>query len=236
MTRDLKLQALTQERSPSVTDVVYEKLYNSIVSLDMPPGTKLSEADVASKLEVSRQPVRDAFYRLSQQGFLLIRPQRATVVTKISTAAVLKARFIRTALELETICTAMKRATPEDIQALEDNIEGQKIAVESETREEFHELDDALHAKICAIAGHPEVWTLIKDNKAHMDRVRYLSLNKEGSQIAFDEHVAILKAFKSKDKHEVVELTRLHLNRIAESINSIKAAHTEFFEEEDREN
>ncbi len=236
MTRDLKLQALTQERSPSVTDVVYEKLYNSIVSLDMPPGTKLSEADVANKLEVSRQPVRDAFYRLSQQGFLLIRPQRATVVTKISTAAVLKARFIRTALELETICTAMKQATAEDIQALEDNIDGQQRAIENEKRDEFHELDDALHAKICAIAGHPEVWTLIKDNKAHMDRVRYLSLNHEGSQIAHDEHAEILKAFKSKNKQNVIELMRAHLNRIADSIHTIRAAHIEFFEEEDREN
>lgn len=236
MGQDLKLQALTQERAPSVTDIVYGQLYDSIVGLTMPPGTKLSEADVASQLGVSRQPVRDAFYRLSQQGFLLIRPQRATVVTKISTAAVLKARFIRTALELETTCTAMKRATPTDIRTLEENLEGQKRAIESEKREEFHELDDAFHANLCAIAGHPEVWTLIKDNKAHMDRVRYLSLSKEGSQIAYDEHVAILKEIKSVNKQNVIELMRSHLNRIADSIHTIRAAHTEFFEEEDREN
>lgn len=236
MTRDLKLQALTQERSPSVTDVVYEKLYNSIVSLDMPPGTKLSEADVASKLEVSRQPVRDAFYRLSQQGFLLIRPQRATVVTKISTAAVLKARFIRTALEIEVICTAMIKATANDIAALEENIAKQKRAIEAEERDIFHELDDALHAKLCAIAGHPEVWTLIKDNKAHMDRVRYLSLDKAGSEIAYNEHVGIIDAMKSRDKNKVTTLLRSHLNRIANSITAIRAAHIEFFEEEDREN
>ncbi|SEK43101.1 GntR family transcriptional regulator [Pacificibacter marinus] len=236
MGHDLKLQTLTQDRPPSVTDVVYGQLYDSIVGLHMPPGTKMSEADVAKKLGVSRQPVRDAFYRLSQQGFLLIRPQRATVVTKISTAAVHKARFIRTALELETTCTAMKKATPADIARLEDNLEKQKSAISDENRERFHELDDAFHAQLCAIAGHPEVWTLIKDNKAHMDRVRYLSLDREGSQIAFDEHVEILKAMKSKDKNHVIELMRAHLNRIAKSINTIHAAHTEFFEEDDHEN
>ncbi|MFT6425648.1 MAG: DNA-binding GntR family transcriptional regulator [Celeribacter sp.] len=236
MGQDLKLQALTQERGPSVTDIVYGQLYDSIVGLSMPPGTKLSEADVASKLGVSRQPVRDAFYRLSQQGFLLIRPQRATIVTKISTAAVHKARFIRTALELEIACTAMKKATPDDLAKLEENLEGQKRAIESEKRETFHELDDALHAQLCAIAGHPEVWTLIKDNKAHMDRVRYLSLDKEGSQIALNEHIEILKALKAKNRNDVIDLMRAHLNRIAKSINTIKAAHIEFFEEEDREN
>ncbi|MDO6616770.1 MULTISPECIES: GntR family transcriptional regulator [Pacificibacter] len=236
MGQGLKLQALTQERAPSVTDIVYGQLYDSIVGLAMPPGTKLSEADVASQLGVSRQPVRDAFYRLSQQGFLLIRPQRATVVSKISPAAVLKARFIRTALELETTCAALKRATPEDFQTLEDNLEHQRQAIETDQRDVFHELDDAFHALICTIAGHPEVWTLIKDNKAHMDRVRYLALDKKSSTTAFNEHVAILAAMKADDKQTVNDLMRSHLNRIADTIHTIRAEHTEFFEEDDHEN
>lgn len=236
MGQGLKLQALTKERAPSVTDIVYGQLYDSIVSLAMPPGTKLSEADVANQLGVSRQPVRDAFYRLSQQGFLLIRPQRATVVTKISTAAVFKARFIRTALELETTCAAMKRATPEDIRTLEDNLEQQRQAIEAEKRDAFHEFDDAFHALICTIAGYPEVWTLIKDNKAHMDRVRYLALDKKGAETAFNEHIAILAAMKADSKQTVYNLMRSHLNRIADTIHIIRAEHTEFFEEDDHEN
>jgi DNA-binding GntR family transcriptional regulator len=235
MGQGLKLQALHQERAPSVTDIVYGQLYDSIVGLAMPPGTKLSEADVASQLGVSRQPVRDAFYRLSQQGFLLIRPQRATVVSKISTAAVLKARFIRTALELETTCTAMKQATPDDFRALEDNLEKQRNAIDTENRDAFHEHDDAFHAQICAIAGHPEVWTLIKDNKAHMDRARYLALDRKSSLTAFDEHVAILAAMKANQKQSVIDLMRSHLNRIADTIQTIRAEHTEFFEEDDHE-
>ncbi|MEM5474878.1 GntR family transcriptional regulator [Pacificibacter sp. AS14] len=236
MGQNLKLQALTQERSPSVTDVVYRQLYDSIVGLTMTPGTKLSEADVASQLGVSRQPVRDAFYRLSQQGFLLIRPQRATVVTKISPAAVLKARFIRTALELETTCTALERANPKDFRSLEDNLDLQKRAIENDKRDVFHELDDEFHAEICVIAGHPEVWTLIKNNKAHMDRVRYLALDKQVSQKAFNEHVAILDAMKAGDKPRLSDLLRSHLNRIANTIQTIRVEHSEFFEEDDHEN
>ncbi|RPE71674.1 GntR family transcriptional regulator [Pacificibacter maritimus] len=235
MEQELKLQALTPDRGPSVTDIVYRQLYDGIVCLDMPPGTKLSEADVAQKLAVSRQPVRDAFYRLSQQGFLLIRPQRATVVTQISTAAVHKARFIRTALEIETCCTAITKATSADIMRLEENLRLQKQVLNSGSRDDFHELDDEFHATICATAGHPEVWTLIKDNKAHMDRVRYLSLDKEGTQIAYDEHCEILKALINKDKTKVTEAIRSHLNRISKSISTIRAEHINYFDEEDRE-
>ena len=57
---------------------------------------------------VSRQPVRDAFYRLSRLGFLTIWPQRATIVAPISERAVLQARFIRTAIELETVQAAAR--------------------------------------------------------------------------------------------------------------------------------
>jgi DNA-binding GntR family transcriptional regulator len=235
MGQSLKRQAFASNRGPTVTDSVYGQLYNSIVGLEMPPGTKLSEADVAQKLAVSRQPVRDAFYRLSQQGFLLIRPQRATVVTKISTAAVHKARFIRTALELETSCAAMEKATPVDIDSLEDALILQKEAVEGGLRDKFYQLDDAFHAQICNIAGHPDVWTLIKDNKAHIDRLRYLSLNKKGFEIAFDEHAGILRAIKNKNKPILTDLMRAHLNRIEKSIYTVRAAHIEFFEEEDRE-
>lgn len=71
-------------RLPSVADQVFEGLYDRIVSLALAPGTRLSESEVAKVFDVSRQPVRDAFWRLSKLGFLTIRPQRATLVAGIS--------------------------------------------------------------------------------------------------------------------------------------------------------
>ena len=58
-------------------------------------------------------------------------------------------------------------------------------------RERFHALDDEFHRRICALAGHEFAWALIRENKAHMDRVRFLSLSF-GAQAALDDHVAIL--------------------------------------------
>ena len=66
---------------PTVADQVYAELHRQILSLDLAPGAKISEIDVARAMGVSRQPVRDAFFRLSQLGFLVIRPQRATTVS-----------------------------------------------------------------------------------------------------------------------------------------------------------
>ncbi|WP_429940999.1 GntR family transcriptional regulator [Agrobacterium vitis] len=115
----VNVRMLDVQRQPSVTEQVFELLYRQVVELELPPGAKLSEVDVAKQMGVSRQPVRDAFYRLSQQGFLMIRPQRATVVTHISERGVLQARFIRTALEMETVRAAADRLSEEQIEALE---------------------------------------------------------------------------------------------------------------------
>ena len=68
----------------SAAERVFGHLKTDIVALRLPPGTRLSEADVALEMDVSRQPVRDAFYRLSRLGFLTIRPQRATIVIAAS--------------------------------------------------------------------------------------------------------------------------------------------------------
>ena len=56
-------------------DVVFESLFEEIVALDLLPGAKMSEVEVAKRFGVSRQPVRDAFSRLGSLGLLVIRPQ-----------------------------------------------------------------------------------------------------------------------------------------------------------------
>ena len=111
------LPALVAPRT--VTDQVFDLLYERVVNLSLPPGAKLSEAEVAAQMGVSRQPVRDAFYRLSQLGFIQIRPQRATTVTPISEQAVMQAHFIRSSLEQSCMRVAALKLTPAELDALD---------------------------------------------------------------------------------------------------------------------
>ena len=199
---------------PSVADQVFDALHEQVLSLDLPPGAKLSEADVARAMGVSRQPVRDAFYRLSKLGFLTIRPQRATTVSPISERAVMQARFIRTALEVETIRVACGALTNTDLAALDGILNQQKQAVDTADKLTFHALDDLLHKEICTRAGLGFAWDIIRENKAHMDRVRFLSL-AFASQRAFDDHVMLLDALKARDADQAVRHMRDHLSRSA---------------------
>jgi len=225
------LRALEPLNRPSVADTVFDKLHSQILLLELPPGTKMSEIEVARALGVSRQPVRDAFYRLSKLGFLSIRPQRATLVSQISSVGVLQARFIRNAIEAETVRTACRELTPSDFDALDKVINEQRKAVKAADPVSFHGLDDQFHKEICERAGLGFTWDIIREHKAHMDRVRFLSLSF-ASQDAFNDHVEVMDAMRARDEERAMHHMRVHLSRIKEQIVRIKADHGRYFDSE----
>src|SRR3954468_7713688 len=93
-------------RAVSIADQVFHTLRSSIVTMRLMPATALSEQDIADRLKVSRQPVREAFIKLSETGLVRVLPQRGTFVVKISARAVMDARFVRQAVE----CAIARRA------------------------------------------------------------------------------------------------------------------------------
>jgi DNA-binding GntR family transcriptional regulator len=228
----LDLPSLDAVRAPSAADRIFGMLYRRVITLELPPGARLSEAEVARQMGVSRQPVRDAFWRLSRLGFLTIRPQRATTVSPISPRSVERARFIRTALEIETLRLASERCTEADIAGLRQQVAEQRAAVAAGDHERFHSLDDAFHRTICELAGTDFAWSLILEHKAHMDRVRFLSLAFNAPQ-ALEDHCRILEALAAGDAEAATAVMRTHLGRITEIIRRIRAEHLDYFLAED---
>lgn len=215
----------------SATDRVFGALYDAVITVKLPPGTKVSEADIAKQLDVSRQPVRDAFFRLSNLGFIAIRPQRPTLITQISPRAIKDAVFVRTALETECLRTAMAQNRQGLIKALANSIADQKATV-SKLATVFHALDEAFHEEICTASGHAHVWTLIREQKAHLDRVRFLSLSDGRSEFVIDEHSAILRAVEAGDDAKADTLLRGHIDAVHDMLPSITANHPTYFAQE----
>ncbi|MEH6834984.1 MULTISPECIES: GntR family transcriptional regulator [Falsihalocynthiibacter] len=220
----------TTRRAQSATEALHDILFHQIVSLELEPGKKISESEIASQYDVSRQPVRDAFYRLSQQGLLRIRPQKATVVTHISIPDLRRARFIRVALEKEIVREAAKNMTPTAIGTLKDLIEAQAVVLDQGSIIAFYELDELFHQELCRIAGQPKVWHLICDTKAPADRVRFLSLAFD-SRTALQDHKDILSSLVSGDVLSASDQVEIHLSRVLTALPRIQANHPDRFKE-----
>ena len=115
-------------------------------------------------------------------------------------AALPEAIIIRKALEETTARLAAERATASQILALRAILERQREANTAGDSDDFHQADEAFHATIADIAGHPGIWKLIQQVKVHVDRYRRLTLPQIGriAQV-ITEHEAILSAIEAHD-------------------------------------
>lgn len=216
----------------TTTDLVFDQLHEEIVSLTLLPGTKISEAEVASRFGVSRQPVRDAFNRLENQDLLLIRPQKATKVRAFSMQRITQARFVRLAVELEVIRQAC--AIWDDVRAekLALNLELQQQSLNSAQAELFHTLDYQFHKLICELSGCHLAFTIIDECKQKVDRLCMLSLDRDNNEqtTVFKDHQQIAEALKNRSVDEASAVARRHFGRLDDTISYIHETHSEYFE------
>jgi len=114
--RDMRIDRLRASSAAGpASRQAYRALRDAIISTELEPGQRLSENELAERLAVSRTPIREALIRLRDDRFVQIVPQLGTFVTRISTAAVEDAQFIRESLECAAVRLAATRAQPGDL-------------------------------------------------------------------------------------------------------------------------
>ena len=213
-------------------DGVFDYLYGQIVALKLMPGTRISEVEIAKRFDVSRQPVREAFIRLANLDLLLVRPQRATVVRRFSSEKIKRARFMRMSVECEILRRACERATSEDHQRLEHDLDVQRAAIKASDTDKFHGLDYDFHRHLADAGECAFMFTTIADQKTLVDRLCVLSLGEPAAMdVLYDDHLGIFEALKARDTTSISIAIRAHLSRLDDVIAGIRKSHADFFED-----
>jgi len=225
---------LDGSRAGSIADQVFATLRSSIVTLRLTPATALSEQDIADRLKVSRQPVREAFIKLSEIGLVRVLPQRGTFVTKISEKEVLDARFVREAVECAIARRASAGIAKAAVEELRDIIGEQRKAARAKDEEAFFVLDDAFHKSLASAADCAYAWKVVEEAKGQMDRVRFLSIpDAMPTELPIVQHQAILDAIAAGRGAAAEKAMQMHLREIFKSLPRLASAHPEMFEAED---
>ncbi|RVH13490.1 GntR family transcriptional regulator, partial [Sinorhizobium meliloti] len=123
---------------------VYRILREQIIQAELVPGARISEAEIARSLSISRQPVREAFIKLAEEGLVQVLPQRGTYVTRISTASVMDVRFVREAIEADIVRQVAGEHKAAIVAELREQIARQK-QVPHDDRAAFLRLDELFH-------------------------------------------------------------------------------------------
>jgi DNA-binding GntR family transcriptional regulator len=199
------------------------------VQAEFRPGDRASEVEIARQLQVSRQPVREAFIRLQGEGLLDIRPQRGTFVQKISVQAVLAARFLREAIESDIVALVAKDQKKTVIKELRKQLKAQRKISESDPVS-FMKLDDLFHRTLAEAADKGYAWQMIEDLKTQMDRVRFLSFNHFHVAQLIAQHEKIVDAIESGSPADAEHHIRTHLREILKTLPTISREYPDFFE------
>ncbi|EKK5269712.1 GntR family transcriptional regulator [Cronobacter dublinensis] len=216
-----------------VSQQIYRILRRDIVHCLIPPGTPLSEKEVSVRFDVSRQPVREAFIKLAENGLIQIRPQRGSFVNKISLRQVRNGCFVRQAIERAVVQRAATMLTDADLYQLEQNLNQQRTAIDRKQLSDFFQLDDEFHYRLTQVADCQLAWDTVENIKATIDRVRYMSLDHVSPpEMLLRQHNDIFHALEHRDPQAADETMRLHLQEISESVLLIRQENRDWFSEE----
>ncbi|HZD65422.1 MAG TPA: GntR family transcriptional regulator [Acidimicrobiales bacterium] len=209
--RPLPLSALEPVDRPGPLRVrVYEALAELIADGDLKPGDHLVETELATRLHVSRQPVREAIQQLHYDGWVDQRPARGAFVHQPRAAEVDQVFVVRAALEAEGARLAASRVTEADLARLRELCEAGMSALEADDANEVVALNARLHAAITRIAGNELLAGLLVQLDRRIRWYFTLLARSRGRQ-AWTEHTVLIDALEAGDGERAAQIMRSHV-------------------------
>src|SRR5258708_18534023 len=137
---------MTSGERGSLRDMAYEALKKRIIEVDLQPGERLVERDLADELKVSRIPLREALRRLAAEGLVVLVPHRGALVSPFTPADVRDLFDVRESLEVLAARLAAERADVLGLGRLTRCLDSARIATESGASAQIDAATARLHA------------------------------------------------------------------------------------------
>ncbi|MGO5013248.1 GntR family transcriptional regulator [Niallia sp. Sow4_A1] len=202
----------TQGVRVSSRDYSYNILKEKIMSLELEPGTKISEKEIADELNVSRTPVREAFMKLAQEELLDVIPQYGTIVSRINLEHVEEGRFIREMVEKEIVILVSKDFPEVFRFRLESNIRMQELCMEQNNFQKIFELDEEFHQLLFAACRKERTWNMLQLLNSHFKRLRLLRFSSDTNwEIIINQHKSLYQLITNKEGEKASEIMEKHL-------------------------
>jgi DNA-binding GntR family transcriptional regulator len=201
----------TLEKLPArrdYVDDVYHVVLDAICDGSLAPGVRITQEELAQRLNVSRSPVLQALRLLKKDGFIEDAPGRGVQVRTLDVKWVAKIYEIRGALDSLAAKLAAKRKFRVDPTLIAD---GRRAAARENVRLMI-DADLAFHAAIYEASGNELIGESAHLHWKHLRRVMGAVLQGDRSHI-WDEHEAIAHAIAQGDVERAVMLTELHISR-----------------------
>lgn len=207
------MERLDRQPAENARSYALRILLHNIISLELAPGSSVSENELSLALDISRTPVREALIELGKMGLVDIQPQRGSYITKIDYELVEESRFMRLVLEnavLKLVCGGISQ---EYTNRLADNLKEEAQCLKTEAYARLFELDTDFHRILFLSVGKGRTYGIIHSQMVHFDRLRALSLKSLKPDKIVEDHENILYSISRRDSELAEMLMTRHLTR-----------------------
>jgi DNA-binding GntR family transcriptional regulator len=139
----------------SLTDRAYARLEEMIVTLELPPGGAVSEADLSKQLAIGRTPIREALQRLAREKLVRILPRRGIIVSGIDVRNQLRLLEVRRELEWLVSRCAARRASEDERSQFLALAQSFEAAAKADDETSFMRADRKFN-ELCLLAARNE--------------------------------------------------------------------------------
>lgn len=181
------------QRPRTVAEDVYRYLRAQLLAGTLPGGSWLREADVATALDVSRTPVREAIRQLAQEGLVKVEANKGVRVHEPTLEEAVATYEVRGHLEGMAARLAAERTTPEMVSILEARLAAMAAVPEGDFAGQVG-ADNDFHLSIAELSGNPVLLELVERLNSRVNRVKVLTRHVNATDLAHSQHQGIVKA------------------------------------------
>ena len=205
-----------------LAEQVYETLKAQIHDFRLVAGDRFSEAELGQRLGMSRTPVREALFRLRNEGFLGVEPKLGWYVLPIDFERLEQLYDLRVVLELASVarlCT--QAATPPALEALK----AVWLVPPAERLGDARSVgahDEQFHATLVRAAGNAEMARVHWDVTERIRIIRRLDFTRaDRIEATYLEHAKILRAVMQKKPDQAQLLLKTHIEQSKAEVRKI---------------
>lgn len=211
----------------SNTTIAIDRLRELIFSGQLGAGTDHLESELATRLGMSRTPVREALLRLEAQGLLDVRPRKGVRITPLSPRDMAEVYDVLTELESLAASNAATRGlTDSDLETLAKSIADMDQALKTDDRKAWAAADDAFHTELVRLGGNNRVRRVVDMMSDQVRRARLVTLYMRPSPTkSNDDHREVMDAIRKGDADRARKVHRQHRIAAKEIIIALLERH-----------
>lgn len=205
-----------------IKDEAYDIISKQIIRGDLKPRSRLRINDLSEDLGISRTPVREALLKLEDEGLVMTKANRWTMVAPININETLDIYPIISSLECLSLRLGFERIDDDVIKKLEEVNEEIKVQMKEKNQLGVLKLDEKFHKIIIDTSLNDEIYPIVEGLKRKVKRVEiyFFEINKD-QFTTYEEHKKLIKHLKNKDLDKSLNALRKNWANTLDSVDEI---------------